>query len=715
MRGLGGEGPPGGEGTLSSGLAEVVFTSGTTGAPKGVMLTHANILANVQAARAALSIQVGERLLSLLPLSHMMEQTAGLLAALNAGATVYYATSRRSSSILAAFQRHGIGILICVPEVLSLLLGGVEREIDRAGKRRAWELMHAAAARLPFALRPRLFGAFHQKLGGRFRMALCGGAPLTPETQAAWERLGVRVIQGYGATECAPIVASNRYDHREPGTVGWPLPGVELRLAADGEVLVRGPNVTPGYWRDPAATAASFENGWYRTGDLGEWVTGALPADPERGEQAHEHALRLRGRKKDMIVLSDGRNVFPEDIEPVLRADPAVRDCTVVGRPRGSGVEVHAVVIPADPSGGEASAEAAVRRANGQLGPQQQIGGWSVWPEPDLPRTPSLKVKRGEVLAALVDRHAPPQHGPTALDADTPEARLIGLLARTTGRPAGRIAPASDLHLDLGLDSLGRVELAVLLEEELGRSLSDEQMAELRTVGDLLAALEQPTNTAPPAPLPGWPRSLPARALRAVLQDAVLLPLLRLLGRPLTVEGREHLERLRGPALLIANHTSHLDSLSVLAALPEARRRRTAVAAAADYFFADRRTAFVASLALGAFPFHRTGPVAASLAHCGDLADSGYSLLVFPEGTRSTTGEIAPFKPGIGLLARELGVPVVPVYLDGPYRILPKGRTIPRMGPLRIVAGQPVRVGAGLSNTEAAAQVEAALRALAPS
>jgi long-chain acyl-CoA synthetase len=746
-----------GGGGIPSGLAEIVFTSGTTGAPKGVMLTHANILANVASAGAALPIAVGEALLSLLPLSHMMEQTAGLLAALAAGATVYYATSRRSSAILAAFQRHQVGLLICVPEVLALLMAGIEREVDRTGRRRAWEALQTVAARLPIAARPALFRAVHRRLGGRFRMALCGGAPLGEEVQAAWERLGVRVIQGYGATECAPIVASNRYDRRVPGTVGWALPQVEIRLAKDGEVLVRGPNVTIGYWEDPAATEASFEDGWYRTGDLGELVdvaphppapspsrtlrcaqgrpgplpsglpvsrgrggAGALaPLSLARGRgRGRGPALRLRGRKKEMIVLSDGRNVFPEDVEPVLRADPAVRDCAVVGRPRNGGVEVHAVVIPADAAGPasspEASAEAAVRRANARLGPHQQIGGWSVWDGADFPRTPSLKVKRAEVLAALVERRAAAAQAAAAVAGDTLEARLIGLLARATGRPADRIGPASDLHLDLGLDSLGRVELAVLLEEELGRSLSDEQVAELRTVAELLSALEQPASTAPPVPLPRWPRTRPVRALRAALQDAVLFPALRLVGRPLTIEGREHLASLRGPALLIANHASHLDSLTVLAVLPEARRRRTAVAAAADYFFGDRRRALAASLALGAFPFHRTGPVAASLSHCGDLADAGYGLLVFPEGSRSTSGRLARFKPGIGLLARELGLPVVPIYLDGLFGVLPKGRTLPRPGRVRVVVGAPLRVDPALSNAEAAARLESALRALAP-
>jgi long-chain acyl-CoA synthetase len=296
---------------------------------------------------------------------------------------------------------------------------------------------------------------------------------------------------------------------------------------------------------------------------------------------------------------------------------------------------------------------------------------------------------------------------------DTLEARVINLLARATARPADRIQPESDLHLDLGLDSLGRVELAVRLEEELGLTLSDEQVAELSTVADLLAALDRPADATPPAPLPRWPRSRPVRAIRSALRDAVLFPALRFACRPLEIEGREHLSSLRGPALLIANHASHLDSLTVLAALPEARRRRTAVAAAADYFFVNRRRALVASLALGAFPFHRTGPVAASLAHCGDLADGGSSLLVFPEGTRSIDGQIAPFKPGIGLLARELGLPVVPIYLDGPFRVLPKGRTVPRPGRVRLVVGAPLRIDPALTNVEAAALLERELRALA--
>lgn len=677
------------------GLAEIVFTSGTTGDPKGVMLTHRNILSNVEAAVQTLSTAPGTRVLSLLPLSHMLEQTAGLLAAIATGATIYYTASRRSTAIQEALQRHRIELLVCVPEVLRLMLAGIEREVERTGRRREWRTMLELSGRLPMAARRVPMAGVRRRLGGHLGLVLCGGAPLAPELWRAWERLGVRVIQGYGATECAPIVTSHRLHRRRPGTVGWPVRGVEVRLGPEGEVLVRGPNVTAGYWRDVARTSASFRDGWYRTGDLG-----TLAPDGE---------LRLHGRARDMIVLADGRNVFPEDVEAALRREPAIRDCVVVGLPRPDGsAEVHAVVVPAD---GAPDVEAALRRANERLGPHQQVRGYTLWTDGDLPRTPSLKVKRNAVLAALAGAPGPVLDAPALVGASTAE-RIVALLARQSGRPAASLNASSDLALDVGLDSLGRVELAVLLEEELGCQLSDDAIADLRTVGDLTAAVERGGEAGDAAPLAAWPRSPLARAVRAVAQHGLLFPAISAICRPFGVTATAQLAGLRGPALFVANHASHLDSPLVLASLPGRLRRRTSVAAAADYFFATRPRALLASLVLGAFPFQRRGSVGASLAHCGDLVDAGQSILIFPEGTRSTTGELAPLKSGIGLLARGLGIPVVPIYLDGPFRILPKGRTRPRPGPVRVVVGRPLRFDASASPQEATERIQAALREL---
>ncbi len=686
-------------------IAELVFTSGTTGTPKGVVLTHANILANVEAALDAMPIAAGERLLSLLPLSHMLEQTAGLFAALAAGATIYYSHTLRSSAVQAALQRHRVGLLVCVPEILRLLLAGIEREVERSGKQRRWQALLDLAERLPIGVRAALFAPVHRRLGGRLRLVLCGGAALNPEVWRTWERLGVRVIQGYGATECAPIVTSNRLHRRMPGAVGWPVKGVDVRIGADGEVQVRGPNVTPGYWRDAAATAAAFEHGWYLTGDLGRF--GA------HGE------LQLLGRKKEMIVLPDGRNVFPQDVEEQLKRQPAIRDCVVLGKPRPEGgEEVHAVVIP----GRDAqAATAAVRLVNARLAPQQRVSGVTIWPGPDFPRTPSLKVKRAEVLT-VVTQMGVSQTGVTQTAslpsmsqeplADSLETRVLRLVASAAHRSIADVRPDADLILDLGLDSLTRVELAVMLEEEFGRALSDEEMASLRTIRELVAALERGGSAEASAPLPGWPRQSPVAQLRSALQALVMFPLLGLVCRPSVVSGRRRLDGLTEPVLLIANHTSHLDAPSVLALLSRSRRDRTAVAAAADYFFRGAPRSVAASIALGAFPFHREGAVAASLAHCGDLVDDGYSLLVFPEGTRSPSGQLQPFKSGIGLLARELRVPVVPIAVDGLHAILPKGRTWPRPGPVRITIGEPLRVDPAVSNAEAAALLEAHLRRL---
>ena len=380
--------PPLADWPAAGDLAEIVFTSGTTGDPKGVMLTHANILSNLDAIYEIVPRR-NYRLISLLPLSHMLEQTPGIFMATEYGCEVTYVPSRLPATILLAMQRRRPEILVVVPLLLELLMRGIEREVRAQGKWRLWQGLNFAAARLPMAGRRLLFRSVLAKFGGELEMLFCGGARLDPELAKSWERMGVKVIEGYGATECSPLVTANSIERRVFGSVGRSVKHVELRVSDEGELQVRGPNVAEGYWRNEAATAAAFSaDGWYRTGDLAE-----IDGDGE---------VRLHGRLRDMIVLASGLNVYPEDLEAALRLEPEVADCVALVVPRGEQRErIEAIVLASPEAGDEAALAAAVQRANKRLAPHQRMSGHIRWPDEDFPRTTSLKVQRRLVLARL--------------------------------------------------------------------------------------------------------------------------------------------------------------------------------------------------------------------------------------------------------------------------------------------------------------------------
>src|SRR6266480_7399457 len=367
----------------SDDLAEIVFTSGTTGQPKGVMLSHGNIASNATAAVTVVNIKSEDRALSILPLSHMFELTIEV-ALLHSGASIVYARSLAPETLLRLFETQHATCMVLVPQALQLFLNGIEREVRRQKKEKQFEQFLSIAAHLPFSWRRILFGSVHKRFGGHFRFFVSGGAYLPPKLAERWENMGFRVMQGYGATECAPVVSATPYSEHNLASIGKPLPGEEVRIAEDGELLVHGPNVALDYWKSPEATAAAFQDGWYHTGDLG--------FKDEKGN------LYLKGRKKNLIVLANGLNVYPEDIENVLLANPIVKDAVVFGLMHGDeGPIVHGVLLMDDPD----KAKSAVQQANKQLASQQQIRGFTVWPEEDFPRTHTLKVKRPEVLEKL--------------------------------------------------------------------------------------------------------------------------------------------------------------------------------------------------------------------------------------------------------------------------------------------------------------------------
>ncbi len=369
-------------------LAELVFTSGTTGQPKGVMLSHCNIVSNAQAAAQVVQVDSRDRALSILPLSHMFELTIEVVL-LYVGASITYARSLAPDTIFKLLNSQRITVIVLVPQALQLFLNGIEREVRRQKKERQWKRLHALAPHVPFSLRRYLFRPVHKRFGGHFRFFVSGGAYMPPKVGQRWENMGFRVCQGYGATECSPIISVNPMNVHNMESVGRPLPGIEVDVATDQELLVRGPGVSPGYWKNPEATAAAFQNGWYYTGDLGYFDK--------------QHNLYLKGRKKNLIVLANGMNVYPEDVENVLHEADGVKEAVIIALPeREQEPTVHAVLLLEDPN----KAKGIVQQTNKKLAAHQQIKGFTIWPEEDFPRTHTLKVKRHDVLNTLLQLRA---------------------------------------------------------------------------------------------------------------------------------------------------------------------------------------------------------------------------------------------------------------------------------------------------------------------
>jgi long-chain acyl-CoA synthetase len=380
-------------------IFQLIFTSGTTGTPKGVQLTHDNVVASIESFHRIVP-PMDHRIVSLLPLSHLLEQAVGLYYALDVGADILYVRSRNPRVIFDSLRDHRVTSMVVVPQVLDLFWSAVEREVDKSGRRATFDRLRAIARRLPFAVRRVLFRRVHAQLGGHFRLFLSSGAFLPPALMQAWEDLGVTVLQGYGATETGTGTCTTLDDHG-PGTVGRPPEGIQMRIdPSTSEIQFRGRTVFAGYWEAPDLTAQAFtEDGWYRTGDLGRL--------DDRGR------LVLSGRIKDIIVLPNGFNVYPEDIENALRV-AGLRDTVVVETRPG---RIEAVVLEdaeAEPGPFRERIDGAIKAANAVLGPNQRVAGWRTWPQEDFPRTHTLKIKRDPVRHwAASDAPLPVSDAPT--------------------------------------------------------------------------------------------------------------------------------------------------------------------------------------------------------------------------------------------------------------------------------------------------------------
>jgi long-chain acyl-CoA synthetase len=709
---------------------QIVFTSGTTSEPKGIVHTHRNVLASLTPIETEIHKYLRYerfvhplRFFHTLPLSHVFGQFMGLWIPPILGAELHFTTDLEPGRLIESIRRERINVLIAVPRVMGLLrahllandpalAADLERFASLPVWKRWWRLRRV-----------------HRKLGWRFWALICGGATLPPELESFWHTLGLAVIQGYGMTETAALVTLNHPFKIGRGTLGKPLPGREVKLGNDGEVLVRGEMLAAATWRGGALHSRTEE--WLATGDLA--------AQDASGE------LRFLGRKGDVIVTAAGMNIHPADLEAALLQQEGVRFAAVVACDGPNGQEPVAALIF---SGDDAQLAAAVRSANASLAEFQQIRRSLRWPNSTFPYTTTGKLLRRQIAnwACSAIRGVAP--------GAKPNDALLQTIAGVTGEHLVAAHDDARLTEDLHLDSLARVQLQSLLESRWGTEIGDDAMAQVQTLGELRAlagakttdTVPQPQSTTvagaetpqPPAavaeahstrnqpneslPYLHWPWSWPMQAVRMLFQELIARPLVFLLAAPRVTRDPAPLPD--RPMLLIANHVTAYDGPLILAALPAHIRRRVAIAMSGELLLDMRRgrrqgNAFLNALApLGywlittlynVFPLPRLRGFRRSFAHAGEALDRGYSVMIFPEGHRSETGELQPFRQGIGLLAQESQVPVLPVALRGLGELRAGGHWV-RSGRLSINVGTPVDLGPQATPAEWVEALETALR-----
>ncbi len=676
---------------------QVLFTSGTTSEPKGVVHTHRNVLASITPIEREMQKYLKYerpfhplRFLHTLPLSHVFGQFMGLWLPVLLAAEVHFESRLQAQRLTEMMRRERISVLAAVPRVLDLLRAHLlalfpqlPEQITRAQGESVWKRWWR-------------FRKIHRLLGWKFWAFVCGGASLPVELESFWNTLGFALVQGYGMTETTALITLNHPFKVGKGTIGKPLPGRDVRISEEGEILVRGDMVSTATWQRGQLIRSADE--WLATGDL--------------ARSDEEGRFQFLGRKGQMIVTSSGLNIHPEDVEAVLDKQPNVRASVVVPAKMPGGTEAMAVLLF---RGAEPEAAETIRAANRQLAEYQRIRHWRLWPGLDFPRTSTGKIQRGKVAqwanSVSGEKASPQQNGRDS---------LLDLIATITHSPAGKTTDDARLDEDLHLDSLGRVQLQSEIEQKLGITLDDASMIGMETLGELRRALGMNGEDHPgalpessgahpqhrPAKYiyPRWSWSWPVQTLRFIFLECVARPLTRFLAKPRIACAPEFAVPQR-PVLIIANHVTAYDAALVLYALPGRMRRHVAIAMAAD-ILEDFRHArgqetwiqnvlapiayWLITALFNVFPLPRSAGFRESFAHMGHALDRGYNVLIFPEGTR-TSGQLQKFRPGIGMLVQESNAAVLPVALRGLGELKQAGKGWFRSGRLEVRVGKPIQ------------------------
>ena len=772
---------------------QILFTSGTTGDPKGIVLTHGNVLASIGPIEKASQPYLRYeplihplRILHTLPLSHVFGQTMGLWVPPIYGAELHFESRLVASRLIATIRRERISVLAAVPRVLALLKTHIESTLPGLQERAAGP--KGAATGVPLLLRWWRFRDVHWAMGLKFWAIISGGGALAGSIEKFWNAVGLVVVQGYGMTETTALITLNHPFHVAQGTLGKPLAGREVKLGPDGEVLVRGAAISRATWSGGGLQPRSDE--WLATGDLAE------------AEASGE--LRFLGRKSEVIVTAAGLNLHPEDLETAVEQERGVTACAVVPMETAFGPEPCAVL--AFRGSGEQAASA-MEQANARLAEFQRMRRWVVWPEPDLPRTSTGKVRRKAVAEWLESVQIAAKNGNGAAHRNGSNGHgfigngrnghaanghnggeprrsadwLLTLIAQISSETPPGAGDELRLAEDLHLDSLGRVQLAAAVEERTGIALESRNGSfdHAQTLGDLRrllaaepenaqaaqlsnglrndhraqpsvsedirdtgAALEPESADATGLPVaakaekadnlyPHWPWWFPARWARIAFFETVMRPLVWLLAKPAVVLSSAHELEKGAPMLIVANHVTAFDGPLLEYALPGPMRRRMAVAMSGEMLTAYRRFRnlqpahptgrfflpgplfyFLVTALFNVFPLPRQRDFQRSFAHAGEALDRGFNVMVFPEGARSAQGKMARFRPGIGLLAKQSDVPVLPMALRGLGDLKTSGRGWFRAGKIEVCVGEPIRFGPLDSDAGITARLQAEVERL---
>jgi long-chain acyl-CoA synthetase len=684
-------------------IASVIFTSGTTGKPKGVMLTHRNLTFMVSELSKVFEFGVNDGMLSVLPLHHAFEFATGLLVPLSHGAQITYLTELTGEAIGGALKKGRVTAIVGVPALWDLMRRRLlQRFSDRAP---ALETFMKGLMAANYELRTRtkidlgvlVFLPIHEGFGGRIRYLISGGSALPPDVLKAFHGLGFNFFEGYGLTETAPVLTVTTPKGTPiVGSVGKPLPGIEVKISEPdaatgvGEVVARGRNVMAGYWEDEAATSAAIKDGWFHTGDLGRF--------DEAGN------LYIVGRSKEIIIDTNGKNVYPDEIEDLYRGSPFIKDLSVVGLPDDRGEEVAcAVLANYEHDAMLARSEVVARveehfhKISAELPFWKRVKVMQIWEGDDLPRSAKRSIKRREVVTAMQSHRKKAEETSGALVAAVrPDEASVGwlldTLASVSGKRRAEVALGSRFD-QLGFDSLMYAELASAFENASVTMPEGVDVTTLSTVAELHEILARGhlvggrARADAAGPVDGEREiRVPEVVARAGKRGlAIAQKLLYERALETTVHGRNHVP-LHTNFIVAANHSSHLDMGVIKVALGDAGEDLTSLAAA-DYFFRNKyRRAFFKHFT-NLVPMERSGSIRKSMDTAEHVLRGGRSMVVFPEGTRSLSGEMADFLPSLGYLALRAGIGILPAHITGAYEALPKGAAMPRARELSVAFG----------------------------